>query len=81
MQLAFECPRRITRAFRDATGASVKRKDTERLRKLCALAANEADHDRLIELLKKINDLFQADEKSQADEKRVRAAKQTPEPR
>lgn len=39
---------------------------------LCALAANEPDHDRLMELVKEINDLFQADERAEAIEKRTR---------
>jgi len=50
----------------------VKGKERERLLELCALAANEPDHDRLMELVKEINDLFQSDERAEAIEKRTR---------
>jgi hypothetical protein len=49
----------------------VKGKERERLLELCALAANEPDHDRLRELVKEINDLFEADERAAAIEKRL----------
>jgi hypothetical protein len=44
----------------------VKGKERERLLELCALAANEPDHDRLMELVQEINELFEASERSEA---------------
>jgi hypothetical protein len=49
----------------------MKSEERERLLELCALAANEPDHDRLMELVKEINDLFEADEKAEPIEKRI----------